>query len=126
MYIQKKEYRKFGKTQILWKFGPNGATNMALLHSEVKCLLNVSLHSSVSDGLMTKSPPPERRKKDKLATTRSTFETMNRSLRKDYTPGIYLKVSEQLIPFHGPCLFLIYIPSKPDKYGVKIFWLTHS
>ncbi|GFR98198.1 PiggyBac transposable element-derived protein 4 [Elysia marginata] len=32
------------------------------------------------------------------------------------------KVDEWLVPFRGRCTFIQYIPSKPDKYGIKIFW----
>ena len=31
-------------------------------------------------------------------------------------------VDEQLVPFRGRCSFLQYLPSKPDRYGLKIYW----
>ncbi|CAF4464602.1 unnamed protein product [Rotaria sp. Silwood2] len=41
-------------------------------------------------------------------------------------PGGSLTVDEQLIPTRGRCNFRQYIPSKPGKYGVKIFWCCDS
>jgi hypothetical protein len=33
---------------------------------------------------------------------------------------------EQLLVFHGRCGFIQYMPSKPAKYGIKIFWICES
>lgn len=38
-----------------------------------------------------------------------------------YNPGPNVIVDEQLMPFWGHCLFRQYIPSKPAKYGIKIW-----
>ena len=35
----------------------------------------------------------------------------------------FVTVDEQLIPFRGHCSFKQYMPSKPDKYGMKLFLL---
>jgi len=35
-------------------------------------------------------------------------------------------IDEQLVPFRGRCKFKQYMPSKPAKYGIKIFWLCDS
>ncbi|CAF1423305.1 unnamed protein product [Adineta ricciae] len=43
-----------------------------------------------------------------------------------YTPGGSLTVDEQLIPARGRCNFRQYMPSKPGKYGLKIFWCCDS
>lgn len=37
-----------------------------------------------------------------------------------------LTVDEQLIPWRGRVKFLMYLPSKPDKYGIKLFWICDS
>jgi len=47
-------------------------------------------------------------------------------LRIYYTPGGSLTVGEQLIPIRGRCNFRQYIPSKPGKYVLKIFWCCDS
>ena len=67
-----------------------------------------------------------RRSKDKLAPIRDVFDEMNRRLLQYYIPNECLTVDEQLIPFKGRCSFRQYMPSKPDKYGMKIFWIVDS
>ena len=68
----------------------------------------------------------ERRVKDKLAPIRDVWETINKNLKKYYMPGANLTVDEQLIPFRGRVGFKQYIPSKPDKYGMKMWWICDN
>ena len=49
-----------------------------------------------------------------------------RNLRREYLTGPTLTVDEQLMPRRGRCRFLQDLPSKPDKYGITIFWICHS
>ena len=67
-----------------------------------------------------------RRAEDKLAPIRELFNEINTLLLRYYTPSEYLTVDEQLVPFKGRCPFRQYIPSKPDKYGMKIFWICDA
>ncbi|XP_031639228.1 piggyBac transposable element-derived protein 4-like isoform X2 [Contarinia nasturtii] len=68
----------------------------------------------------------ERRKQDKLAPIRDLFDMVVKNLGKMYSPGENVTIDEQLVPFRGRCSFKQYIPSKPDKYGLKIFWLVDA
>ncbi|CAF3766209.1 unnamed protein product [Rotaria sp. Silwood1] len=68
----------------------------------------------------------ERLKQDKLAPVRDLWVMFLAQLRACYTPGGSLTVDEQLIPTRGRCNFRQYIPSKPGKYGLKIFWCCDS
>ncbi|CAM4849271.1 unnamed protein product [Rotaria magnacalcarata] len=68
----------------------------------------------------------ERLKQDKLAPVRDLWAMFLAQLRACYTPGGSLTVDEQLIPTRGRCNFRQYIPSKPGKYGLKIFWCCDS
>lgn len=68
----------------------------------------------------------ERRAQDKLAPIRDVFDRVNRNLNRYYSPGSTITVDEQLVPFRGRCAFKQYIPSKPDKYGIKFFWLCDA
>ena len=43
-----------------------------------------------------------------------------------YTPGLYLTIDEQLLGFRGRCRFWMYIPNKPNKYGIKILMMCDS
>jgi len=38
-----------------------------------------------------------------------------------YTPLPFVCINETLVGFRGRCLFHVYIPSKPDWYGLKIW-----
>lgn len=67
-----------------------------------------------------------RRAKDKLAPIRDFFDTINSNLKRMYSPNDCLTIDEQLVPFRGRCPFKQYIPSKPDRYGMKIFWICDS
>lgn len=73
-----------------------------------------------------KSTRSERREKDKLAPIRDVWEAVCKNLTKHYLPGSNITVDEQLVPFRGRCPFRQYMASKPDKYGMKIFWVTDS
>ena len=65
-----------------------------------------------------------RRAADKRAPIRDLFNEINTLLLSYYTPSEYLTVDEQLVLFKGPSRQ--YIPSKPNKYGMKIFWICDA
>ena len=64
----------------------------------------------------------ERQTTDKLAPFRDFWIMFQAQLPKFYIPGTDLCVDEQLVPFRGRVGFRQYIPSKPAKYGMKIWW----
>lgn len=51
---------------------------------------------------------------------------MNNSLKTNYQPYQNITIDEQLFPFRGRCSFKQYIPSKPAKYGIKVFWAADA
>ena len=51
---------------------------------------------------------------------------MNKLFLRYYTSHEYLTVDEQVVPFWSRCPFKHYLPSKPDKYGIKFFWICDS
>ncbi|XP_070183498.1 piggyBac transposable element-derived protein 4-like [Littorina saxatilis] len=67
-----------------------------------------------------------RRRNDTFAPFREFWDEFIRNLGKYYVPGPLLTIDEQLVPFRGRCSFLQYLPSKPDKYGMKIFWIADA
>ena len=67
-----------------------------------------------------------RQETDKLAPINEVLDLHLANLQKYYVPGASLTVDEQLIPFRGRCSFIKYIPSKPAKYGLKLFWICDS
>ena len=44
----------------------------------------------------------------------------NQQLSTQKTPGVYMTVDKQLVPFRGNFPFRQYMKSKPVKYGIKI------
>lgn len=64
--------------------------------------------------------------RDKLAPIRNVYDKWNHNLKAVYTPGKNITVDEQLVPYRGRCPFRQYIPSKPAKYGIKIWVLCDS
>lgn len=59
---------------------------------------------------------------DRAAPISAIWELMNHNLSACYKPSDAITVDEQLYPFKGPATFLQYMPSKPAKCGIKIFW----
>ncbi|KAF7235524.1 PiggyBac transposable element-derived protein 4 [Varanus komodoensis] len=69
-----------------------------------------------------KATRDSRRASDKLAAFRDVWAMFVEQLSKWYTPGADLTVDEQLVEFRGRCPFKQYIPNKPGKYGIKVWW----
>lgn len=68
----------------------------------------------------------ERKKIDRLAPVRDIFTKFVQNCQKSYIPGENLTIDEMLPGFRGNCPFRQYIPSKPNKYGIKCFALTDA
>lgn len=63
---------------------------------------------------------------DKAAPIRDIWTMINSNLHKNYKPSESITVDEQLFPYRGKTKFTQYIPSKPSKYGIKVFWACDS
>ena len=59
---------------------------------------------------------------DKFAPIRDVWEKWVELLPLHYNPSSCVTIDEQLLGFHGRCSFRQYMPSKPEKYGLK-FWV---
>ncbi|CAF1271559.1 unnamed protein product, partial [Didymodactylos carnosus] len=68
-----------------------------------------------------KTTREERKRTDKFAAFREIWTDFRENLKKCYNPGLHVTLDEQFLGFRGKCPFRQYIPSKPDKYGIK-FW----
>lgn len=62
-----------------------------------------------------------RHETDKLAAIRDVWDLWVERLPLMYNTGPDVTVDECLIPFRGRCGFKQYIPSKPAKYGIKVW-----
>lgn len=68
----------------------------------------------------------ERQRQDKAAPIRDIWIMLNANLARYYVPSEYLTIDEQLYPFRGRTKFTQYIPSKPAKYGIKVWWICDA
>ncbi|XP_046405017.1 piggyBac transposable element-derived protein 4-like [Ischnura elegans] len=68
----------------------------------------------------------QRKVYDRLCPIRELFDHFVRNCRKNYIPGENVTVDEMLPGFRGRCAFRQYIPSKPSKYGIKLFALVDA
>lgn len=64
----------------------------------------------------------ERVTTDKVAAIRDIWIMLNTNLGRAYKPYECIIIDEQLFPFRDHTKFTQYIPSKPAKYGIKVFW----
>lgn len=65
-----------------------------------------------------------RLKSDKFALIFETwYKFIDINSQNCYKPGPHLVIDEQLFPTKSRCRFTQYIPTKPDKFGIK-FWLA--
>uniref|UniRef100_A0A1B6CEU0 PiggyBac transposable element-derived protein domain-containing protein n=1 Tax=Clastoptera arizonana TaxID=38151 RepID=A0A1B6CEU0_9HEMI len=68
----------------------------------------------------------DRCREDKLAAIRSILDPFVRNCVETYNPSEYVTIDEMLHAFRGRCSFIQYMPSKPAKYGIKIFALCDA
>ena len=70
-----------------------------------------------------KATRKEKQSVDKLAPIRLMMDNFVDKCAKayDFTASPHVCVDETLVGFCGKCPFRVYIPSKPDKYGIKVW-----
>lgn len=68
----------------------------------------------------------ERKSLDKFAEFREVFEQFVDNFKNSYNPTDYLTVDEQLLDLKGNCPFKVLTPSKPTKFGMKIYALVSA
>lgn len=68
----------------------------------------------------------ERNSIDKLAPIRQTYEAFVKNCETYYKNNEYVTIDEMLESFRGSCRFRQYMPSKPAKYGIKLFSLVDA
>lgn len=68
----------------------------------------------------------ERKKENPAAAIQEIFDIFVNNARNAYKVGANVCVDEMLVGFRGRCRFKMYIPSKPEKYGIKIQCVTDA
>ncbi|XP_057681693.1 piggyBac transposable element-derived protein 4-like isoform X1 [Corythoichthys intestinalis] len=66
---------------------------------------------------------PQRHHQNKMSPISDIWNMWNALLPKMYNLGREICIDEQLVSFSGRCSFRQYMPSKPAKYGLKIWTL---
>ena len=51
---------------------------------------------------------------------------LNKNLQILYKPSESITIDEQLYPYRGHTKFTQYMPSKPAKYGIKVWWICNK
>ncbi|XP_034952426.1 uncharacterized protein [Chelonus insularis] len=73
-----------------------------------------------------KNTRKQRRKLDRFALIREIWDKFITNCGKYYRPYEICTVDEQMVGFKGRCIFRMYLPSKPDRYGIKFLMLNDS
>lgn len=68
----------------------------------------------------------QRKVTDKFAPFREVFDLFINNCKQNYSIGEFGTIDETLVAFRGHCPFKMYIPSKPAKYGIKVFSLVDA
>lgn len=68
----------------------------------------------------------ERLREDKLAAISEIFDAFICNCKRNFTLGEYVCIDEMLVGFRGRCSFKVYMPSKPNKYGLKLLLLVDA
>ena len=63
---------------------------------------------------------------EKLIWVRSVMEYLQRLCKALYNPRKEMSLDEGMLPYKGRFGIKIYSPQKPDKYGVKFYYLCES
>lgn len=103
------------KSEVLWRTDGLPIFRAAMSH---KRFLALSRYIRFDNGRTREF----RQKTDKAAPIRDIWNILNENLAKNYDPHENFTVDEQLFPYRGRTKFTQYIPSKPAKYGIKIWW----
>jgi len=67
-----------------------------------------------------------RRRTDKAAAISKLFNQFIQNSQQAYSLGKHVTIDEMLIPFRGKCNFIVYMPNKPAKYGIKIMAMVDA
>ena len=93
----------------------------ALIYNTMSLKLFESISSNLRFDIKNK-----RDKNDKLAPIRLIWDKFISNCKLNYVPSDQMTIDEQLVTFRGRCGFKMFIPSKPGKYGIKIWALCDA
>lgn len=62
----------------------------------------------------------------RLAPIKNVFDMLMANLLLHYVPNHGLTLDEQLLAYKGRSAMIQYMPAKPAKFGIKIFWICDA
>ena len=68
----------------------------------------------------------QRKNNDKLAAIREIIELFRERCRTGYNCTGYWTIDERIVPCKGRCPFRVYMPNKPDSYGILLYVLASA
>lgn len=63
---------------------------------------------------------------DPIFKIRRVYEHFRTKFSELYSPGENIAIDEGMVAWRGHLSFRVYMPDKPDKFGVKLFMLCDS
>lgn len=73
-----------------------------------------------------KNTREERKKQDNMTAICEVMDLFVDACKRAYSSSPYVTIDEQLYTFRGKCSFKVYIPSKPRRYGLKVFAIVDA
>lgn len=121
LYICASRKDNHANTKEIWSADKMGIELCRLIMSEKR--FKFLLYCLRFDNIETRQ---ERKKYDNLAPIREVFSLFVENCKNAYSVGEYCTIDEKLEAFRGKCFFRQYIPSKPNKYGIKLYALVDA
>ena len=73
-----------------------------------------------------KNTRESRKANDKLAAISEVTQILSKACWDSYITGTEVTVDEGITPFRGRCKFRVYMPNKPNRYGIKNWILADA
>ena len=67
-----------------------------------------------------------RLKEDPFTHVRKVFDDVVTNCKKHFVPGFSVCIDEQWMPLKCRCKFIVFMPNKPDKFGMKFWFLVDN
>ena len=78
------------------------------------------------DDVTTREERKRNEKEGKLAPINELFTLFIENCKMNFSAGANVTIDESIVAFNGRCNFKVFMPSKPDRHGIKVWALTDS
>lgn len=119
LYLAGMHKMSYSTTKSLWSFNSIPLFRLTMTQNRFVLLVTCLRFDD-------KNTRAERKANDRFTHIREVWELFIANCTKYYEPGSNCTIDEQLLSFRGRCSFKMYMPAKPDKYGLKVVSLNNS